>query len=122
MKAHELLSDESKLCRNNYAVGPTTPPVFTNPGIGPTGTCAAVKWDISGAIYRCYQDKPTEIEKHMTTIQTSQRIHEWCQAFLKGLSKDEYNKVKKNYGAEWPMFNDFAAFNEIHGLLKILDI
>ncbi len=56
MKAHELLSDESKWCREAYALdsqGRVTPPD------SPT----ACRWCIEGAIFRCYSDSTDALRR-----------------------------------------------------------
>ena len=117
-EAFELLSEESKLCRGNYSVPAGNPPMFTNPGVGPTGKCIAVKWDIMGAIAHCYEGNVEAYSNAIKTIQYSSFIRSWVKNYLDECAESELTKLKKSYAADWPLFNDIAPFEVIHEFLK----
>lgn len=120
MKAYELLSEESKLCRRNYANSKEEPSNFISP-VPYNGVCKAFRWDIIGALMYCYPDY-TEYYKHYNAIMYSPRINEWVKTYKDALIEAELTKIRKTYGVNWVIFNDFAKFDEIHGLLKEMDI
>lgn len=122
MKTYELLSDESKLNRRNYASSENDPNYFTNPRSNPeTGVCKAVKWDIIGALMHCYPNNE-EFYKHFDVIVKSELISKWIDNYIKGLNEMDYNKLKRNYGSNWAIFNDHAPFSVIKSFLQGLNV
>jgi hypothetical protein len=119
MKAHQLLDSTTKLCRRNFATG--FDGAFTNPRVGPSGICHAVKWDICGALMHCYPDDRTfnaifeAVQKHATVV-------EWVERFKKTITDKDMLKTVREHNRAWTVFNDYATYNEIHALLVELDV
>lgn len=122
MKAHELLTDDSKFCRRHFATTKEDSMNFTNPRINPdTGECKAAKWDIVGALGYCYPNH-AEFEKHFHTVEYSKEIADWVNDYKKSLPEKDLNTLNGNYKVNWPIFNDWAKFSVIREFLLKMDI
>lgn len=110
MKAYELISDEKKLCRGNFAVSVDAPnATYVYPGINPENQrCIAIKWDLQGALIRCYGDAVAR-----TMIETAKQLL---------VTRNE--RVRETNGRSYVSlaeFSDHAPHREIVLFLKELE-
>lgn len=120
MKVSELLAEESSFCRGNFAASKEEKVNFVNPRFF-NGTCKAVKWDIMGAIAHCYENEE-ECQKHVDAIRISPKIRSWVAWYKNSINHEQLTSLNKTYGADWPIFNDFAPFIQVKNLIKEMNL
>ena len=125
MRAFELIGDEKKLCRLNFAVDAKG--LYTHPGVNPKpfgepegtpGKCLAVKWDIQGAFIHCYDlqtaQEYTRIARQMA-IKRTRKVKVTNEETGETYFRDEpYRSLVE--------FNDLAPHSEIISFLKFIEV
>lgn len=111
MKAYELLSDEKKMCKGNFAVDTDAiNATYTYPGINPiTNKCKAVKWDLQGALIYCYG----ELQSRKLIEIATKKLH-------KRNERSKTDPLVRSY-PNLGIFNDIAPHKEVIDFLKELE-
>lgn len=127
MRAHELIADEKKFCRSNFALNSAGH--FTNPGINPrplgqpegSGKCEAVKWDLQGALIHCYDSETADRYRNIAmqlAIKRTRRV-KYIEKDKAGNEQEMYREENYRNLAE---FNDYAPHAEVVNLLKFVEV
>jgi hypothetical protein len=103
VKVHELLSDESKWTKGEYARDKDGKPCHSR-------SQEAVKWCVLGAVNKCYE-KQTSL-----AYIVAQKL---IKAATKNLSTEEIKRIKMNVIDHW---NDNNDYKTIYNALKEMDI
>jgi len=111
MRASDLIASERQFCRGNFAVSTDSiNATFTYPGVNlETGVCQAVKWDLQGALIRCYE--PSE-SREIIELAKKRLAERNANVGITGRGKVYANLAE---------FNDMAPFKDVIEFLTKLE-